>query len=129
MSQGGRPRAPLKVAAGAAALYGSWAIVYNWSYGVWVAWRAGVAQVALSFLSTYFFVHFATRMYRLGRSPRQGLALSVVSTLALMFGVMFSVHSALGTPAVLPTIAPSMLLGGTLMVVYISTLFVAARAA
>ena len=105
------PLTGLAAALLAFAFYGAWAAWVNWSHGVEVALRALVAQGAASFTTTFVLAKLVGVFYR--RLPAGGVrvaAAPVLSSLAVGCGLAL-VHWAVGTPALLATIAPSLIMG------------------
>ncbi|AUX23373.1 hypothetical protein SOCEGT47_038980 [Sorangium cellulosum] len=126
MSGARRRRASVVLALAAALAYGSWAVFCNWGHGASAAVRAGGAQAVLSFSSTFAMARIADWLFRLGRTPVQGLILGIVCAVLLMFGLMYGVHATMGTRSILATIAPSLLVGSVFITLYVFTAYASA---
>jgi hypothetical protein len=111
----------------AAILYGSWAGFSNWEHGTWVALEACLVQGALSFLSTLTLVLVLEALFRLGGRALGGFLLATVGTISLMISVMTTTHWMAGTPNLVTTIAPSIVVGSVFFIVYAWRLLVAER--
>lgn len=98
---------PLGALIGGAA-YGSWAFYANLSAGVRRAALIGVAHLLASFTLTFSGVKVMNALYAWARAPWRG-ASAFCGSMALTYGVLLAVHSALGTPHVLLTLAPGLL--------------------
>lgn len=129
MSGAQRRRASLVVALVAALAYGSWAVLCNLDHGASVAVRAGGTQAVLSFSSTFAMARIADWLFRLGRTPMQGLIIGIVCAVLLMFGLMYGAHAAIGTRSILATIAPSLLVGSVFITLYVFTAYASATRA
>lgn len=106
----------LTVAAGV--LYGGWAFAVNLAHGASTAARAGLVQ-ALSSAFTTLVISGASEVLRrrLGTGPR-GLVLAATLPPTATALVHLSAHLLNGTPAVLRTIAPSVIIGYVFAAVY-----------
>lgn len=113
----------------AVALYGSWALIANWSAGWGRALRACVAQSTLSFISTLCTVMILEWLFTLGRTLYQGFLIAAIGTAALVTVVTLGVHTAAGTAHVLATSAPPILIGSVFGALYAYRLYAQARAA
>jgi hypothetical protein len=115
----------------AAILYGSWAGFSNWEHGTRVALEAGLVQGAMSFLSTLTLVLVLEALFRLGvrlgGRAFHGFLLAAVGTTSLMSAVMTTVHWVAGTPNLVITVAPSLVVGAVFFIAYAWRLLVAAR--
>jgi hypothetical protein len=111
----------------AALVYGAWAGFSNREHGIGVALEAGLVQGALSFLSTMTFVLVLEALFRLGGGAVQGFLLAAGGTISLMIAVMTTAHRMAGTPNLVTTIAPSIVVGSIFFVAYAWRLSVAER--
>ena len=126
MGEPKKRRTPLIVATAAAAGYGAWAFLCNYTYGLLVGVRAGLVQAALSFTSTFLLAKTVEQIFRLGRSPRQGLLFCVILAPLVVFGLLYGIHAANRTPRILATIAPSTLIGSIFLISYAFSIYVSA---
>jgi hypothetical protein len=98
---------PLGALVGGAA-YGSWAFYANLSAGTARAALIGLAHCGTSFVLTYSGVKVMNALYAWARSPWRG-ASAFCGSMALTYGSLLAVHTALGTPHILLTLAPGLL--------------------
>lgn len=98
---------PLGALIGAAA-YGSWACYANLSAGWRRALTIGLAHFATSFVLTFSGVKVMNALYAWARSPWRG-ASAFFGSLGLTYGALLGVHTLLGTPHILMTLAPGLL--------------------
>ena len=96
---------PLGAVLGGAA-YGSWAVIANWSAGNAAALRIGAAHFAMSTGLTRAGVAVMNRLFALARRPEAGAALAFCGSMALTYTLLIGVHTAMGTPQLLLTLAP-----------------------
>ncbi len=99
---------PLGAVLGGAA-YGSWATFVNASAGVQSALRIGITHFAMTTGLTLFGVGIMNRLFGRTRGPRTGAALACAGSLAFTYGLLISVHTLIGTPHILLTLAPGLL--------------------
>ena len=95
-------------------IYGGWAIVTNFQYGPGAYWLSGLAQGLYAFVSTLSITVVARYLYGLyGRYGygAQGVVAAYFSTAVLMLTVPLSLHFAVATPNILPTILPGFIGG------------------
>jgi hypothetical protein len=98
---------PLGALIGGAA-YGSWACYANLSAGSQRAILIGLVHCATSFTLTLSGVKVMNALYAWARSPWRG-ASAFCGSLALTYASLMVVHTALGTPHILLTLAPGLL--------------------
>lgn len=108
-------------------LYGGWAVLSNWAHPLAIALRAGAVQFGLSFLSTLTLILLLEALFRLGKTPTHGFWFAVIGTNACVIPLMGSAHWLNGTPNIMTTIAPSVLIGASFFTVYAWRLMVVAR--
>ena len=101
-------------------LYGSWAVFANWEYGLKKSLTAGLVQGIVSFLTTTFIMLLMIWLFELGRSSLTRFLYAVTGTNAIAISGMVCAHLIVGTPDILQTILPSMVVGFSLTVVYSS---------
>jgi hypothetical protein len=94
-----------------ATLYAGW-VAFCARHMPWTAMaQSALAQWLLSFAATFAFSAFISR--RIGRSPRQAVAVRVAAVAMLIYtAVLLSVHLAIGTPHPLLTLLPVVSLAG-----------------
>lgn len=94
------------VGAGLAALvYGSWAAYANASAGFAVALKVALTHGLMSASLTYFGTAWMRGCFRRGATPRAGAIYAFVGGLALTYGLLVSIHTLIGTPHLLLTLA------------------------
>ncbi len=101
----------IRMGAAAAVVFGTWAFFANVSHGVLPGLRAALVQVALSFSLTFYnaeAIHVCER--RLGTSLPALIAAALGPALSADL-VIAVTHAIAGTPEILRTMAPSMLIG------------------
>ncbi len=128
--QGGRSRGfwrALVLGISAALLYGSWAYFANHNEGEDAGLVAALVQGLLSFTATVVLVVLLERLFAAGRSPARGFWLAGLGSSSIAALVMASVHGIAGTPQLLLTIAPSLVIGTTFSFVYAAGLRVGRR--
>jgi hypothetical protein len=112
----------LVLAVGAGCMYGAWALWANLGHGAEAGWRAGGTQFFVSFVVTLTIttvmeqVHarLASRAGRMLGAIAASVGTTVTFTLAL--------HWASGTPEILPTVVPVLLLGSLYCIAYVVNL-------
>lgn len=108
----------LMMASAAGTAYGAWAVVANASHGAAAAVRAGLAQCAVSFASTFLMVVILERLFALGRTPDRGFWLAAIGTTAASASLMATTHAVAGTPRIVVTIAPLVAVAGFVYTTY-----------
>ena len=88
------------------ACYGSWATFANWSAGATTAMRIGTAHFAMSTGLTMAGVAIMNRLFALSRDPRRGAVIAFCGSMAFTYTLLISVHTLIGTPHILLTLAP-----------------------
>ncbi len=101
----------LAMAAAAFCLYGGWAMLANRGHGLAAARRAGLVQGVLSFTITLGMTMLIEALHRRLRDRRRGAALTALCAVGLSGSAVVLGHLAAGTPEVLRTVAPSLLIG------------------
>lgn len=91
------------------AAYGSWATYANWSAGSSHALRIGGTHFAMSTGLTLAGVAIMNRLFRLAGDPRGGAVLAFCGSMAFTYALLIGVHSLIGTPHILLTLAPGFL--------------------
>jgi hypothetical protein len=90
-------------------LYGAWAFAVNHHAGADNAWMIGLSHWSLSAFLTFFGVRIMRLCYGLGRWPLMSVACSFLGSMVFTYALLISVHTALGTPKILLTLAPGIL--------------------
>jgi hypothetical protein len=112
----------LALAIGAGCMYGAWALWANSAHGAAAGWRAAGTQFLVSFVVTLTItavmeqVHasLSSRLRRLVGAVAASVGVTVIFTIAL--------HYASGTPEILATVVPVLLLGSLYCVAYVANL-------
>ena len=88
--------------------YGGWGVWANSAHGMAIAWQAGAAQGAMSFVVTLTGTTLMKRLFAL-RGPLwlRGLS-AILGALAVIYGLIVGVHLWIGTPEILLTLAPGL---------------------
>jgi hypothetical protein len=90
--------------------YGAWTFFVNFSSGGnFIALRSGFVHAMMSFSITYGSVLLMRVVFERAATPRQGAVLAVMTTLALTYLLLISVHLYIGTPHIWWTLAPGLL--------------------
>ncbi|NGY05456.1 hypothetical protein [Solimonas terrae] len=100
------------------AFYGSWATFANWSAGVHAAARIGFIHFLMSTGLTLAGVAIMNRLYHLARRPRNGAIIAFCGSMACTYTLLIGVHSLIGTPHILLTLAPGFIPTVSFCVVY-----------
>ena len=109
---------------GAGVLYGTWAGIANRDHGAQAALRAAATQALVSITLTFCVVLIMEYLSRRGRSPLHGFLLSAIATTSLMIGLTVSAHAWSGTPHLIASVAPSVLIGTVFIVTYSRALWI-----
>lgn len=113
-------------AVGACALYGGWTLYANWAHGSAAALRSAAAQGLFSALLTFVLVVAMEAVHRRLHRRRFGAALTILICAGTCQGTTAAIHVAIGTPELLTTLAPTILIGGAFIVAYVLALHRAA---
>ncbi len=90
-------------------VYGLWALGVNRHAGWPHAAVIGCAHWAMSVVITMGCVALMRTLFWLPRSPRNGALLAAGGSLLLTYTLLITVHTMIGTPNILVTLAPGML--------------------
>lgn len=93
-----------------ALFYGSWGVFANSSHGVDIALRSGLAQGLMSFVVTLTGVTVMRLFYGTTGQPWWRATRAVCGALMMIYGLIVGVHVWLGTPEILLTLAPGLLI-------------------
>lgn len=93
------------------ALYGSWAFIVNLAHGAAVALRAGLLQGASSGVTTLVIGSVIESLHAALPSGRRRALLAAAVAASLSACVHLAVHLTAGTPEVLRTVLPSVVIG------------------
>lgn len=113
-------RRAIRIATAAFVIQGLWAIYANHSFGTGKSLTAGAVQGASSFLMTYLSTMLIEYILAAGQGlpkPLRFVAAAGSSILATI-AVQFSANWAAGTPALVKTIAPAVIMGGAYAILY-----------
>ncbi|WP_045119576.1 hypothetical protein [Haliangium ochraceum] len=105
-------------AAAAGVFYGAWAAFCNYPHGISAAVEAGLIQAALSAGSTLTLVLMLEALFQIAGGGMAGFLLAVGGTLSTMTALMVSIHWLAGTPNLIPTVAPSIVIGSIFFTLY-----------
>jgi hypothetical protein len=103
-------------------MYGAWALWANSAHGAAAGWRAAGTQFLVSFVVTLAIttvmeqVHASlpSRLRRVGGAIAASVGMTVLLTLSL--------HFASGTPEILATVVPVLMLGSLYCIAYVANL-------
>lgn len=112
------PRNWLKAAVVACVVQGSWAAYANHGAGLRAALRATVAQAVYAFFGAAFMTLLMEWLFSLPARPAARFAASTLGSMSTMLVVLVTVHVVNGTPNLVLTMVPSLVI----LVVY-STLY------
>lgn len=110
----------LSLATAGSAAYGGWAAFANSDHGARAAWSAGLTQAGMSFVTTFFLTLLGDWILRRFSRARSQIAAAALVTPGAIAAVLASVHTAVRTPNVLLTIAPSVIGGTVFCVAYVA---------
>ena len=87
----------------------SWGVYINWDFGMGAIIQVGATQGVISFVSTFLSSDALQRLYR--TLKRFGLHGSITVPLGFLLinGMIFLAHYLAGTPRILPTMAPGLI--------------------
>lgn len=108
-------------------LTGSWAAFANYGAGPAVALRAAATQCAFTFAGAIFLLLILERLFRWPATPERGFWLAAVGTPALGAATLAVGHALAGTPHIAATIAPPVLAGTVMCVIYARAMLIDAR--
>ncbi|MDD9893588.1 MAG: hypothetical protein OXT49_08805 [Gammaproteobacteria bacterium] len=91
------------------AVYGAWAFAVNHHAGAENAWLIGLSHWSLSTFLTFFGVRIMRICYGFGRWPLMSVGFSFAGSMVFTYVLLISVHTFLGTPEILLTLAPGIL--------------------
>ena len=110
------------LAVGAGCMYGAWALWANLGHGAAAGWRAAATQFVVSFVVTLTITTLMEQVHarQSSRLARAGgaLAASIGTTVALTLAL----HWASGTPEILATVVPVLVLGSLYCIAYVANL-------
>jgi len=98
-------------AIGAAIVYGSWALYANWDHGLSSAVKASLTQAAMSFFFTAFISSLIEYLFTLSQRLLFRFLLPVFGASALTSSLLVLAHVMVGTPEIVRTILPSIVIG------------------
>jgi hypothetical protein len=100
------------------ACYGSWAGFANWSAGAHAALRIAFIHFLMSSGLTLAGVAIMNRLFRIARRPRNGAVIAFCGSMAFTYALLIGVHTLIGTPHILLTLAPGFIPTVSFCVVY-----------
>lgn len=98
--------------------YGSWGYWVNMSHGWQVGLKSGLTQGSYSFAVTLFYSGLVEWLYAKTRKK----ALTIITCSFSVIFTSYAVHRLVGTPEILPTIAPGAVIGSFYVYGYVSAL-------
>ena len=107
----GTTRRATTLALSAFALYGGWAFFANHEHGIGVALSSAFAQGGMSLAATGVSAVLLERLFRIGGSLPFRAAFAAVGTQVIVVSTMSAIHTLLGTPEILKTLAPVAIIG------------------
>lgn len=107
--------------------YGCCAAFTHYRLGLAVAMRAGFAQLTLSVIATLVAVLVLERLFRWPSNPVRGFWLAALGTSTLSAIWLYVGHELAGTPNIVVTIAPPVIVGTASDFLYAGALLVLAR--
>lgn len=112
----------LAVATGALILYGSWALLANFDHGWSKAVRAAATQAFASFTITLSMTGLMEALHRTTTAPWSQFTRAASGSIALATSYTLALHWWMGTPQILRTGAPSIIIGSIYSIVYSANL-------
>ncbi|MAM91774.1 MAG: hypothetical protein CMI15_09910 [Opitutaceae bacterium] len=97
------------MAALASAFFILWGVYINWNYGTEAIIQVGVTQGIISFVSTFISSDALQRLYRTIKRFGWHGSINVPVGFLLINGAIFGAHFLAGTPRILPTMAPGLI--------------------
>ncbi len=111
--------APLLNAIAAAAVYGGWAAYANSEHPTMVWLRAAIVQGSTSFGITLTITLLALYAYKRAGQGRRGIAIGWLISATMMAIIPSLLHMAAGTPNILHTILPGLIIGSVYLFTYL----------
>ncbi len=101
------------------ALWSSWAYYANMAYGVEAARKAAITQGSFTIVNAFLFTVIMEYMFSIGKTAFTRLLLAFVLPNSIVAVVLTSLHYYRGTPNVLTTVAPSLVIVAALSLGYV----------
>jgi len=95
--------------------YGSWGYLVNMSHGWHQGLESGLTQGSYSFTVTLFYSGLIEWLYAKTRKK----VLTIVTCSLSVISTSYAVHTLVGTPEILPTIAPGAVIGSVYVYGYV----------
>ena len=102
--------------------YGAWAYYINAVYEPALALRAGLIQGSYAFVLTLLASLLYEWLFAVLRNRALRKTLTVGAGLVLQLVTIVSIHLVAGTPAILATVTPGLLIGGVYAALYVNLL-------
>ncbi len=99
-------------------VYAPWAFFANLGHGSARALRAGCTQGVLSFVLTLTLTQLMEALFRIPRTPWRGFGLALAGAVCVSSLLNVSAHAIAGTPEILRTVAPVLVIGTAFFVSY-----------
>lgn len=101
------------------ALWSSWAYYANFGYGALAAQKAAITQGSFTIINAFLFTVIMEYMFSIGKTRLARLLLAFVLPNSIVMVVLTSLHYYRGTPNVLATVSPSLIIVALLSLAYV----------
>lgn len=101
------------------ALWSSWAWYANSAHGAGAAKKAAVTQGSFTIINAFLFTVIMEYMFSIGKTVWMRLLLAFVLPNSIVAVILTSLHYYRGTPNVLATVSPSLIIVAALSLVYV----------
>jgi hypothetical protein len=108
----------LLIAAGAFIVYSGWAVYANWEYGFHKCFVASLTQGTISFLSTAFMTMGMEEVFHRMDTGVLRFITTALGPQTMVAIITATSHYVVGTPEILVTMAPSLIIGTTFCILY-----------
>ena len=112
----------LALAIGAGCMYGAWALWANSAHGAAAGWRAAGTQFVVSFVVTLAITTVMEQVHASLPSPLRRVAGAIAASVGVTVILTLSLHYASGTPEILATVVPVLVLGSLYCIAYVANL-------
>ena len=112
----------LALAIGAGCMYGAWALWANSAHGAAAGWRAAGTQFLVSFVVTLAITTVMEQVHASLPSPLRRVAGAIAASVGVTVILTLSLHYASGTPEILATVVPVLVLGSLYCIAYVANL-------
>ncbi len=112
-------QSPLINAIVAGLAYGGWAYYANMDHSHEASVMAAFVQGSSSFTFTLAITWVALKLYRLRHCTKQGVVIGWLGSVFLLVTLPTLLHYVAGTPNILQTIAPGIIIGSAYLLIYL----------